>query len=74
MFSKLGGLITEKHTRNTSVWGYDNGRSRLRVSYTTVAWSMLRLAVHTAPHRAMPSLHARLFLHSLVVLLAGRVP
>jgi len=29
MFSKLGGETTEKHTKKTSVWGYDNGRSRL---------------------------------------------
>ena len=29
IFSKLGGETTEKHTKKTSVWGYDNGRSRL---------------------------------------------
>ena len=29
MFSNDGGETTEKHTKNTSVWGYDNGRNRL---------------------------------------------
>lgn len=29
MFSNDGGETTEKHTKNTSVWGYDNGLSRL---------------------------------------------
>lgn len=32
MFSNDGGEITEKHTRNTSVCGYDRGRRRLYVS------------------------------------------
>ena len=32
-FSKEGGETIEKHSKNTSVWGYDNGRKRLlRVS------------------------------------------
>ena len=26
-FSKDAGLVTEKQTRKTSVWGYDKGRS-----------------------------------------------
>ena len=28
-FSKLGGETTEKHSKNTSVWGYESGRRRL---------------------------------------------
>lgn len=33
MFSNDGGEITEKHTRKTSVCGYDRGRKRLYVSW-----------------------------------------
>jgi hypothetical protein len=29
IFSKLAGEVREKQSRKTSVWGYDNGRSRL---------------------------------------------
>jgi hypothetical protein len=29
MFSKLAGEVREKQSKKTSVWGYDNGRSRL---------------------------------------------
>ena len=32
MFSKLAGEVREKQSRKTSVWGYDNGRSRLKSS------------------------------------------
>lgn len=41
MFSKLGGETTEKHSKKTSVWGYDKGRRRLLVSIRSMTTLLL---------------------------------
>lgn len=55
-FSKLAGEVREKQSRKTSVWGYDNGRSRLDMSALALRYALHPCVLENS-HRYRDGIH-----------------